>query len=443
MGHSAHSERGLPMIEKWRELKDSIFVFLTITITIFYINPLFARDSLTGSSVVSVQKDKLGHWQLILNSSPYTVKGVCFGPGKVGEDPGVATLRDWAIMDDNQNGKIDSAYDTFVDRNSNNRKDSEEQIVGDFQLMKEMGVNTIRLYHHTSSAEEIQSVYNNETVRVLYDHPSNNALLRELHKNYGIMTMVGDFFGAQTGGSAADWESGTDYRDPQQQKNMLTSVKRMVLDFREEPFLLMYCLGNECDLAISRTNARIYPIAFAKFANEAAKLIHTLDPNHPVVLCLSGGIGSSMLEILSQYAPEVDIIGINYYCSTGKFGDIWSRIKKKWDKPIVVTEYGSLVLPQSPSYEDRQLKYHRNSWPDIENNLASGSGTGNALGGFIFDWVDNWWQSGEPTVHAGINEFCGIVTQGDGNLSPYLRQLRKVYFYYQQIWGGEKDSHDK
>lgn len=418
-------------------------LFLAIIIIISLNSLIFAQDRLSGNSVVRVQKDKNGNWQLIANGVPYTVRGVCFGPSKVGEDPNIATLRDWAIVDDNQNGKIDSAYDTFVDKNINNKKDPDEQVVGDFQLMKEMGVNTIKLYHHSSAAAEMKSLYGNETVRLLYDHPSNNTLLRALHKNYGIMTMVGDFLGAQTNGSGADWETGTDYRDPQQRRNMLISVKRMALDFRDEPFLLLYCIGNECDLAISRTNARLFPVDFAKFVNEAAKLIHSLDPDHPVALCVSGGVSSSILEILSQYAPEVDVIGINYYSSTGKFGDVWSRIRKKWDKPIVVTEYGSLFLPQSPSYEDRQLKYHRNSWQDVEANLAGGNGAGNVLGGFIFDWVDNWWQSGNPEIHNGLNEFCGIIAQGDGQLSPYLRQLRKVYFYYQEVWKGRKSSYDK
>lgn len=433
------------MIKQMAKANKSLVKLLVISIAIFHINiwPAFADESLSKKSVACVKKNKNGNWQLIVNNIPYTVRGVCFGPSKVGEDPNIATLRDWAIVDDNQNGKVDTAYDTFVDKNNNSRKDPDEPVVGDFQLMKEMGVNTIRLYHHSSAAAEMNPLYGSETLKMLYDHPSNNALLRALHKDYGIMAMVGDFLGAQTNGSGADWEKGTDYRDAQQRKNMLISVKRMVLDFRDEPFLLMYCIGNECDLAISRTNARLYPVDFAKFVNEAVKLIHNLDPYHPVVLCLSGGVSSSMLGILSQYAPEVDIIGLNYYSSTGKFGDLWTRKKSKWDKPIVITEFGSLFVPFGQYYEDKQLAYHRSSWQDIENNLASGSGEGNALGGFIFEWVDNWWQSGDPAVHAGMNEFSGIISQGDGQLSPYLRQLRKVYSYYQQIWGGEKGSYDK
>lgn len=216
---------------------------------------------------------------------------------------------------------------------------------------------------------------------------------------------------------------------------MLQSVRRMVLDFREESFLLMYCLGNENDLLISRTNANQYPEVFAKFVNNAAKMIHEMDPDHPVCLCLGGAAGASLLNALARYAPEIDIIGINYYSRTGSFGDLWERIKNKLDKPVLITEFGSLFVTPGATFEDKQLKYHRTAWEDINRNLSGGEGQGNALGGFIFEWVDNWWQNGAPESHKGMNEFCGITSQGKGSISPYLRTLRKVYSYYQEAWG--------
>ena len=46
-----------------------------------------------------------------------------------------------------KNGIVDGPYESWVDTNKNNKQDDNEKIVGDFQLMKEMGVNTIRIYH--------------------------------------------------------------------------------------------------------------------------------------------------------------------------------------------------------------------------------------------------------------------------------------------------------
>ena len=47
-----------------------------------------------------------------------------------------------------KNGRIDGPYDSWVDANRNDRQDFGEPVVGDWKLLKDMGVNTVRLYHH-------------------------------------------------------------------------------------------------------------------------------------------------------------------------------------------------------------------------------------------------------------------------------------------------------
>ena len=109
------------------------------------------------------------------------------------------------------------------------------------------------------------------------------------------------------------------------------------------------------------------------------------------------------------------------------------------DKPILISEYGdhqyAYNLPLGDeAFEERQLKYHRTAWEGIQGNMAGGNGEGNCLGGFIFEWLDNWWQGGQPDTHNGMFEYFGIASQGDGSKSPYLRKLRKVYYYYKKVW---------
>ena len=36
-----------------------------------------------------------------------------------------------------------------------------------------------------------------------------------------------------------------------------------------------------------------------------------------------------------------------------------------------------------------------------------------------------------------FEEWLGLVTQGDGSVSPFLRQLRRSYELYQQLWNGD------
>lgn len=64
----------------------------------------------------------------------------------------------------------------------------------------------------------------------------------------------------------------------------------------------------------------------------------------------------------------------------------------------------------------------------------------NAKGGFVFEWVDQWWPAWEPWVqnveaaNQGWNqEFLGLISLGDGSKGTLVRQLRKAYGVYEQL----------
>ena len=64
-----------------------------------------------------------------------TIRGITYNVAPVGKSPDNGTLvvhRDWMIADENKNGKIDGPYDSWVDKNRNNRQDPDEPVVGDF-----------------------------------------------------------------------------------------------------------------------------------------------------------------------------------------------------------------------------------------------------------------------------------------------------------------------
>ena len=116
-----------------------------------------------------------------MNDKPFIVKGVCYWPIKVGESPDDATWRDWMTVDDDGDGRIDVAYQSWVDKNRNNKRDPDEPEVGDFQLWKEMGCNTLRIYHPATADKKIQDIdRDNSTCRMLYHHAPNKKLLRKL-----------------------------------------------------------------------------------------------------------------------------------------------------------------------------------------------------------------------------------------------------------------------
>lgn len=389
--------------------------------------PLGDPVKVVGNGKVQLKQYANGHWQMFVNGNKYVIKGVTYTPTKVGQSPDNGTLVSWMHEDSNHNSRADGPYDAWVDKNWNNIQDADEPTVGDFQLMKEMGVNTIREYHQPF-------------------HP-NKELLRHMYEEYGIMVILGDFLGKYALGSGASWFEGTDYENLEHQKNMMNSVRKMVEEFKDEPYILMWVLGNENNYGVA-SNANKKPEAFYQFANEVAKMIKSIDPNHPVALCNGDTL---YLDIFAKYTPDIDIFAANVYRGDYGFGAFWEQVRDAADKPAFITEYGSpayalhLTLKEA---ERLQSLYHRGNWMDIEANMAGHTdGPGNALGGVVFQWLDEWWKNYEPFYHDTksdaigpfpggyyFEEWFGIIGQGDGSHSPFLRQLREAYFSYQEMW---------
>ena len=374
---------------------------------------------IVGEGKVKLAQYQDSSWQVLVDGEPFVVKALTYAPTKIGQSPDEGTLGNWMREDFNQNGKIDGPYDSYLEDNS-------DKPVGDFQLMKYMGVNSIRLYHHP---KEI-----------------NKELLRDLYHTYGIRVMIGDFLGKYALGSGAPWNPGTDYRNPEHQKNMLESVRKMVEEFKDEPYVLFWILGNENVYGVA-CNADKDPEGFFQFANQAALLIKSLDKDHPVAIA-SGDV--IYLDRFAKFSPDVDIFGSNAYRGDYGFGSLWYSVKEEADKPVMLTEFGCPAYAEGLTQEEAeeaQANYHKGAWDDILCNMNVNCGSGNSIGGIAFEFMDEWWKAYEPSKHdtKGFftgpfpdgymhEEWLGIVSQADGKDSPFKRRLRKSYYMYQKAW---------
>jgi len=398
-----------------------------------------------GTGNVKLIQYNNNNYQLTVNDKPFVVRAVCYSPTKVGLTPDNGSVninRDWSDADINKNGIVDGPYEAWVDVDRSEKLQSPKNVVGDFALMKEMGINTIRLYHYPDF---------------------NKALLKDGYENYGFMYMVGNLLGMYAVDSQAEWYTGTDYTNPEQRERMFASVRRMVEEFKDEPYVLMWVLGNENNygtvgtkgvFAGTSNQAQKQPEAYYSFVNECVKLIKSIDPQQrPVAICNGD---TYLMDVCAKYAPDLDIYGANAYRGKAGFGPLWKDVMNVYGKPVVVTEFGCPAYAQGWSEaraEQGQADYHYGAWNDLEDNLAGvQNGVGNALGGVIFEWVDEWWKAGPPPEFdpayqdkvsqwtgpfldgGAYEEWFGLCSQGDGKDSPFKRQLRKSYFMYRDLW---------
>ncbi len=388
-------------------------------------NPVFY----SGKGQVRFVKYESGHWQLLVDNKPFLIKGMSYMPTKVGQSPDDGTMVDWMQEDDNHDGVISAPYGAWVDKYGDNKRHPDEPVVGDFKLMKDMGVNTLRVYYQSYMK-------------------SDKAFLEKMYREYGFKVAMSNFLGKYAIGSGARWSEGTDYENPVQQKNMMEYVRQMVNEFKDEPYILMWILGNENNYGVA-SNANKKPDAYYKFVNEVAKMIKSIDPNHPVAIC-NGDI--LFLEKFGKDAPDVDAFGANVYRGDYGFGSFWEDVADLVGKPAFITEYGAPAWGGvSMSYQQAQqaqADYHKGNWLDIFYNSAGyQEGAGNSVGGMAFEWLDEWWKDYSPSIHDTkadvvgpfpggyyFEEWFGIMGQGDGSQSPYLREPRKVYYTYKELW---------
>ncbi|WP_309642099.1 glycosidase [Flavobacterium sp.] len=246
-------------------------------------------------------------------------------------------------------------------------------------LLKNMGVNTIRVYAGMPK-KWIEYVYN----------------------NYGIYTMLNHSFGRYGLTLDGVWTPNTEYSDAKTRALLLQEVKQMTSDYKDTKGLLLFLLGNENNYGLfwdgaetenipvkdRKSTARAHSLY--KLFNEAAVAMKSIDSNHPVAIC-NGDL--LFLDLIATECKDVDILGANVYRGVS-FGDVFERVKKEYGKPVLFTEFGADAYNVLSNQEDQnsQAFYLKGNWKEIYENAAGLGKAGNSLGGFTFQFSDGWWK---------------------------------------------------
>jgi hypothetical protein len=372
---------------------------------------------------VFIKKLKNNHYQLMVDNKPYIIKGVCYNPITIGTN---------------------HEYDWWGD--------PAKPWMVDGKLMKEMGINTIRLYQAHENKEEVHQV------------------IRDLYNNYGIRTILGHWLGF--------WEYPCPfYGDKEFQDRIKKDVLDMVKEYKDEPGVLLWILGNENNYScLGRVNpwsseevdketdpvkkkdirSRIY----YSYINDISKEIHKIDSSHPVAL---GNGELAGLDYANKYCQDVDLVACIIY--RGKtFGNLFRSLRATFDRPIMIAEFGADCYDAKLKKEDQNMQAYflESQWRQIYENLANNpKGSGNCIGGTSFEWTDEWWKHNQDyeegwKVHdtesnwsngsyyfdidaegnKNMNEeWFGIVAISE-NLESGLNQRipRKAYYVVREFW---------
>ena len=252
----------------------------------------------------------------------------------------------------------------------------------EMSLLKNMGVNTIRVYSGIPK-----------------------KWIEYIYMNYGIYTMLNHPFGRYGLTIDGTWKPNTEYSDPKVRELLLKEATDMITEYKDTKGLLLFLLGNENNYGLFWDGAETEDIPLEnrkstkrashlyKLFNEAVVAMKAIDKSHPIAIC-NGDL--LFLDIIAKECKDIDILGTNVYRGSS-FGDVFQKVKQTINKPVLFSEFGADAFNSLDNKEDQksQAFYMVNNWKEIYENAAGLGKSGNAIGGFTFQFSDGWWKFGQ------------------------------------------------
>jgi hypothetical protein len=305
-----------------------------------------------AADVVTTYKDENG-WKLKVNGEDFYIKGVVWGYTPRNEN---YTYNLWGQPDDFIRKVLDY----------------------DFGLMKAAGVNAVRSF----------AMIPPEWITYVY-------------REHGIMTVVNPLMGRYGYNVGGKWIPNTDYSDELTRSVLKADMLEIVEKYKDTPGVLMFAFGNESNYGLSWSSFEIENLPEGERNTEKARYLYSLfnevmkagkaiAPNHPFTI-VNGDI--QYIDLIAEYCTDMDLLGSNVY--RGKsFTGLWKDVEEKLDMPVVFFEFGSDAFNARTYQEDQkaQAELLRDQWQEMYNKSYGNGEEGNSIGGFVFEWRDEWWK---------------------------------------------------
>jgi len=243
---------------------------------------------------------------------------------------------------------------------------------------------------------------------------------------------------------------GFSYDDTAAVRKQTEKIISIVKNTKDHPSVLMWAVGNELDFIPPNNpfNPKVWDAV-----NQAAKAIHSTDPDHPVMTVIGTSRMYKVADIVKR-CPDLDLLGINSYGDIYTIGD--TLLKYGWTKPYVIAEWGpdGYWEVKKTSWKAPYEQTGREKYECYESKYLSAMSARNrrCLGSFVFYWsgfkqetTHTWFcmfdSTGLESPQVGLMHrmWTGLT---DDNQAPIVDSLNiDRYVRYQDIIFDRQSSH--
>ncbi len=218
------------------------------------------------------------------------------------------------------------------------------------------------------------------------------------------------------------------YSDPVAVRQQFEEMKKLVMEFKDHPAVLMWAIGNELEVGYKDRNVW-------NAVNDVAKMIHEVDPNHPALTVVGDDwVDYGNIQEIERRAPDLDLLGVNDYHAMGK---VPAHIRAyDWNKPYVMTEWGpsgDWAVPRTEwkaAIEETSTEKAQLILENYRNVMVKDAER--CLGSYVFIWLwrfertHTWYgmflESGERTEAVNVMQYVW-TGHWPANRAPRIEEL--------------------
>ena len=336
--------------------------------------------------------------RLCVDGKPYIIRGVTWSPatrapekGPNPKDPSEEVdygfFFDWP-------GRDPLGHDIF---NYWLRTQFLEYYKTDIPLMKDMNVNTVRVY---ADFGDDPAAYK----KILDEFRDNGIMV--------IMTVV----------------SSKEELDNERYLKVVGYCK-------DHPAILMWSLGNEWNMDFNKYYGFDKISDAAAATNVAARKIKKIDPNHPVSTCLGDRFEDkdpeNTIANILKVCPDIDIWGMNIYRGAS-FYDLFKQWQGLTSKPVYISEFGTDSFRttkcteidefqakncEGSTDEEMQASFEIKLWKELTGYLSALNPAKPCLGGLVHEFNDELWKVG--SYHMSLGDLVDYEGKGTKDYMEY------------------------